>query len=300
MSPTAEQVRDMVLGHAGFLRSDGTRRDGLVNTYEAEAQVDTNLRYGGLFREMATESISFDLVYETPSASQSPGTPCIYLKVLSDPSPGLVAQLRSRVWNHGRIPTLWIISPHGVRIYNAFARPDDRDGDDWSRHLLGQLRVIGDELEDMEGFHKRNFDDGSFWYSGNGRGIDTAQRVDQALLRDLQSTEIFSPEFLLANSPDMRLVSGFGHFYATKVFLRRGIASNGAPPKRAFPIEQSADCHSQFTPSNSRHSSIRTAQTPSSTPRSTHRWKVRWMVLSSPRSLGKWFHWQELRIRKMM
>ena len=37
----------------------------------------------------------------------------------------------------------------------------------------------------------------------------------------------------------------------------------------------------------------------SSTPPSTHRWKVRWMVLSSPRSLGKWFHWQELRIRKM-
>ena len=79
----------------------------------------------------------------------------------------------------------------------------------------------------------------------------------------------------------------------------RGIASYGAPPKRAFPMEQSADCHSQFTPSNSRHSSIKTAQMPSSTPSSTQRWKVRWMVLSSPSSRGKWFHWQELRIRKM-
>ena len=38
-----------------------------------------------------------------------------------------------------------------------------------------------------------------------------------------------------------------------------GVASNGAPPKRALPIEQSADCHSQFTPPNSWHSSIRTA-----------------------------------------
>ena len=28
--------------------------------------------------------------------------------------------------------------------------------------------------------------------------------------------------------------------------------------------------------------------------------KVRWMVLSSPNSLGKWFHWQLLRIRKIM
>ena len=189
MSPTAEQVRDMVLSKAGFLKRDGSRRDGLVDAREAETRVNTQLRYGGLFREMAIESMSSDLIYETPSLSQSPGTPCIYLKVLSDPSPHSVAELRSRVWNHGRIPTLWIISDQGVRIYNAFARPDGRDSDDWSRHLLGQLRVIGNELEDIEGFHRRNFDDSSFWHSGNGQRIDTAQRVDQALLRDLQRTE---------------------------------------------------------------------------------------------------------------
>ena len=189
MSATAEQVRDMVLSKAGFLKRDGSRRDGLVDVREAETQVDTQLRYGGLFREMAMESTSSDLIYETPSSGQSPGTPCMYLKVLSDPSPHSVAELRSRVWNHGRIPTLWIISDQGVRIYDAFARPDGRDSDDWSRHLLGQLRVIGNELEDIEGFHRRNFDDGSFWHSGNGKRIDTAQRVDQALLRDLQQTE---------------------------------------------------------------------------------------------------------------
>ena len=87
MSPTAEQVRDMVLSKAGFLKRDGSRRDGLIDVREAETQVDTQLRYGGLFREMAIESTSSDLVYETPSSGQSPGTPCIYLKVLSDPSP---------------------------------------------------------------------------------------------------------------------------------------------------------------------------------------------------------------------
>ena len=38
----------------------------------------------------------------------------------------------------------------------------------------------------------------------------------------------------------------------------------------------------------------------SNTPRSTQRWKVRWMVLSSPNSLGKWFHWQPLRSRKII
>ena len=77
------------------------------------------------------------------------------------------------------------------------------------------------------------------------------------------------------------------------------------PPNRALPMEQSADCHSQSTPPNSWHSAIRAAQMPASTPHSTQRWKVRcckvrWMVLSSPNSLGKWFHWQPLRIRKIM
>ena len=73
MSPTAEQVRDMVLSHAGFLKSDGSHRDGLVDANEAGTQVDTHLRYGGLFREMGTESLSSDLIYESPSASQSRG-----------------------------------------------------------------------------------------------------------------------------------------------------------------------------------------------------------------------------------
>ena len=39
---------------------------------------------------------------------------------------------------------------------------------------------------------------------------------------------------------------------------------------------------------------------PSSTPHPTQRWKVRWMVLSSPNSPGQWFHWQLLRVRKIM
>ena len=55
-----------------------------------------------------------------------------------------------------------------------------------------------------------------------------------------------------------------------------GVASNGAPPKRALPIEQSADCHSQFTPPNSWHSSIRTAQMASSAPHPTQRWSDGW------------------------
>ena len=66
------------------------------------------------------------------------------------------------------------------------------------------------------------------------------------------------------------------------------------PPKRALPIAQSAACHSQSTPPNSWQRSMSTAHILMNTPRSIHLWKVRWMVLSSPSSLGRWFHWQPL------
>ncbi len=100
-------------------------------------------------------------------------------------------------------------------------------------------------------------------------------------------------------------------FLASSLAPVRGIASNGAPQNAPFPwsnrrtainLRRPTPVYAvqlPSTPSNSRHSSIRAAQIPSITPRSTQRWKVRWMALSSPNSLGKRFHWQELRIRKM-
>ena len=189
MSPTAHEVRDLLLNQAGFLKGDGGHRRGLVDPASAQEQADTYLRYNSLFREMGTTPSSADLIYESPGIGQSPGRPCGYLKVLSDPSPEEVARLRMRLWNHGRIPTLWVISPQSVRIYNAFARPLEQDTQDPASHLLGELIAIGDHLTNLHGFHRSNFDNGLFWHAGEGRRIDAAQRVDQALLHDLQDTE---------------------------------------------------------------------------------------------------------------
>ena len=56
---------------------------------------------------------------------------------------------------------------------------------------------------------------------------------------------------------------------------------------------QSAACHSQSTPPSSSHSSTMTDHTWFNTP-------GRWIVLSSPKVLGRWFHWQPLRKRKII
>ena len=189
MSPTAHKVRDLLLRQGGFLRDDGRRRAGLIDIEEAQEQVDTYLRYNNLFHAMGTTPSSPDLIYESPGLGDSPAMPCGYIKVLQNPSTEEVAALRLRLWNHGRIPTLWIISPQSVRIYNAFARPIERDGQDWTSHLLGELHVIGDQLTELHNFHRSSFDNGSFWRAGEGRRISANQRVDQALLGDLQDTE---------------------------------------------------------------------------------------------------------------
>ena len=189
MSPTADYVRDLLLREAGFLKDDGKRRPGLLDSVDAQEQVDTSLRYGSLFGEMGNASSIPDLIYETPGGDRSPGRPCGYLKVLSHPSSDRIADLRRRLWNHGRIPTLWIITPGSVRIYNAFARPREQAHQDVESHLLGELRLLGNQLTEVDKFHRRTFDDGSFWRAGEGKRIDATQRVDQALLEDLQDTD---------------------------------------------------------------------------------------------------------------
>ena len=72
------------------------------------------------------------------------------------------------------------------------------------------------------------------------------------------------------------------------------------PPKRAFPIEVSADCHSQSTPFNSSHRVWMSSHILGNRRMDSHLWSVRWTVLSSPRWAGNWFHWHPERIRKMM
>ena len=97
--------------------------------------------------------------------------------------------MRRRLWNYGRIPTLWVITPDSIRIYDAFARPLEAEQSSRTKHLLCELSTISQRLQGVGQIHKRHFDDGSFWHTGYGRGINARQRVDESLLRDLQDTE---------------------------------------------------------------------------------------------------------------
>ena len=189
MATTLEELKISLLTQAGFLGSDGQATPGLIDPDAARRQPSTYLRYSRLFAAMESDPSSPDVVYESPNAGPLPGTPCGYIKVLEEASQENVAAMRQRLWNHGRIPTLWVITPDSIRIYDAFARPLKAEQSNRTTHLLHELSLISQRLHGLSQIHKRHFDDGSFWRTGYGRRINPRQRVDQSLLRDLQDTE---------------------------------------------------------------------------------------------------------------
>ena len=200
MAMTLEEIKNSLLTEAGFLGPSGRMAPGLIDPVAARQRPETDLRYSRLFAAMESESPYPDLVYESPNVGPVPGTPCGYIKVLTEYSQERVADMRQRLWNHGRIPTLWVISAEHIRIYDAFARPSETEQVDPRKHLLHELNTIASRLNDVSLIHKRNFDDGSFWHTGYGRRINARQRVDQSLLRDLQETEVLLRNYGLSPS----------------------------------------------------------------------------------------------------
>ena len=189
MIPTSDQTLETLLIQAGFKHNDRPV-PGLIGPTEVSGDPDIYVRYGPLLNAVPEGKPFSDLVYEVPSdIDGAAGTPCICFKVLDEATPEAINAVRMKVWNHGRVPTLWIISPGSVRIYDSFARPQADDQNNLSNHLLEELRQIGSRLRGIEDFHKSKFDTGEFWHSGKGRGIQPSQRVDLELLRDLLATK---------------------------------------------------------------------------------------------------------------
>ena len=185
---TRNESIKIALGSAGFLTGSGDFVEGLVDAKKANKDYEMSLRHRLIIDESQKET-KIDFIYETPAIIDGrPGHPCIYFKTVDgNISTQQVTQIRKRVWNTGRAPILWLISPTRVRIYDAFARPEE--GDTKKSHILDVLKLTSDGLEGVERFRRQLFDTGKFWESEKGRLIDRNQRVDVSLLDDLWDTE---------------------------------------------------------------------------------------------------------------
>ena len=189
MATLVRDSNDSLLKQIGFVTPNGDDVPGVVRLDSINGRVDTYLRYATLLRDLELRSHGHDFIYESPGVDPSLGFPCGYFASFDDEPPyGYVAALRTQLWNHGQLPTLWIVTPQTVRIYDAFARPTENDETNPLAHVLGQLTAIKGFLDELEGFHREHLDSGSFWNSGPGTKVASEQRVDRALLRDLHET----------------------------------------------------------------------------------------------------------------
>ena len=133
MTLAVQEAMEDVLKEGGFVLG-GKRVSGLMDADTASASIITDLRYSRLLIG-SDETETVDLVYEVPSQAEDlPGTPSIYFKYFDDnPPKDVIIKLRTAVWNQGRVPTLWIITPDSVFIYDSFARPQSSETE--SSHL---------------------------------------------------------------------------------------------------------------------------------------------------------------------
>ncbi len=138
-----------------------------------------------LSRQIFQGLLGVDAVYYT-------GThPVIYFKSLNSFDAQIIKDLHRKVWNEGRVPLLFIITPTQVKIINAYAEPLKRDElaiDKLELGTYGFAKAAEDYISFRELYHQRQIDSGEFWKSEIGQSINTSKAVDQLLLGNLKAT----------------------------------------------------------------------------------------------------------------
>ena len=107
----------------------------------------------------------------------------VYFKSVSSiPPEGEVSAWRREIWNEGRAPLLWIVSPDRIDLYNGFQRPQGEGDAEASR--LRSFGIIANELAELNSLAGRiSMETGQFWRSASN--IDKSGSVNEQLLADL-------------------------------------------------------------------------------------------------------------------
>ena len=163
MTPPSELLQ--VLRATGFMIGDVSGPGLTLDSPVLHDRID--LRPNAIWRDRSQLQVVFKCVPNEPPRSR-------------------VASWHRDVWNLGLTPLLWVVSPQGIRLYNAYQRPESTE--DAGAHLLWQARMVDDELSRLDEYAGRlAMTSGSFW--SNEDRIQRGGRVDAQLLSDLQEVE---------------------------------------------------------------------------------------------------------------
>lgn len=106
----------------------------------------------------------------------------------AEPSDEDVINWREVAWNIGLTPLLWLVTPTEVRIFDCYEIPFDKARAKQPLRRF-ELDKESDRVRLVSEFGRAVTESGAFWASPAAKNIDRRDRVDHALLDDLQALE---------------------------------------------------------------------------------------------------------------
>ncbi|VAW34173.1 hypothetical protein MNBD_CHLOROFLEXI01-1276 [hydrothermal vent metagenome] len=119
--------------------------------------------------------------------SFSGDAPIAYFNLMSEYDAKAVRKLHKLIWNQSRVPSLYIVTPAELRIYNCYDEPVEPNKDIKTR-LVRRIKIAEETLNHYHDFAKVQFDSGQFWKTSYGRRYHSDKRVDYHLLAQLRET----------------------------------------------------------------------------------------------------------------
>ena len=148
---------------------------------------DTYSDYKGKPLKVNLTKQAFDTIEDLDAIYFSGEYPIIYFKKINDINQGEIKLLHKKIWNQGRVPLLFVVTPHEVRIYNCYKEPlreNDNDIDKLQIDRFEQALASFKKLK--ETYHISKIDSGEFWQTASGKKINTTKKVDKLLVENLQ------------------------------------------------------------------------------------------------------------------
>ena len=129
-----------------------------------------------------TDPVRFEGVYVLQREPQAPAVPVVFVVQVNSETDA--RRVHRFVWNQNQSPFLIVESPSTIRIYPGFAF--DRDHD--VPLFPAVLKSAANALESLAAFRAESIDNGTLW-SQWAHAVDPLKRVDETLLRDLESLD---------------------------------------------------------------------------------------------------------------
>lgn len=125
--------------------------------------------------------VRFEGVYVLQREPKTPAVPVVFVVQVN--SDAVARRVHQFVWNQNQSPFLLLESRTTIRLYPGFNFHHD-DGNP----LVTASKDIAEVLQKLAAFRADSIDDGTLWKQW-AHAVDPSKRVDEALLRDLESLD---------------------------------------------------------------------------------------------------------------